>query len=297
MTEELPDLPTFDPGRTRKAVRRGLYRTVTIVLAILLVLGLAATEGSRLVQTRGDRAERMQDVLVTAFKLYNPAYHIAGLDCCETTPWSMSFTFSASPIRAGNGFGPYGGGYYTISQDFFGRVGHLPLGNDAKTPLTTALSDLGTGIRAKDDVRKVLARLPSDLRALAVVEFAKPLTDQEMRNFHDVCPTSVVYEHRPSDVPITWGDITWDRGPTEDSKCGGSLKNLRAWVKILQESDQANLGSFGLSLARLRKAAADGLAYAYVDDYTSIAELRKIIEDPRVRTIRLADAAFDLDHP
>ncbi|MFI6596243.1 hypothetical protein ACIBHX_08345 [Nonomuraea sp. NPDC050536] len=293
MSEELPDLPDFDPGRTRKAVRRGLYRTVTIVLAILLVLALAATEGSRLVQMRGDREERMVDVLGTAFKLYNPGYVIDWATCCETSPWSMSFTVDAKPLIAG--YSSYGGAYYPISQDFFGRVDHLPLGNEAKTPLSTALSDLGTDMRPKDEVRKVLARLPSDLRALAVVEFVKPLNDQEMRAFNGYCPTSVVYEHRPSDMPITWGDTTWDRGPVGDG-CEWRLRNFRAWVNVLQDSDQANLSSFGLSLDRLRKAASDGLAYAYVDNLTSIAKLRKIIEDPRVKTVRLADAAFDLDH-
>lgn len=282
------DIPDFDPGRTRKAVRRGLYRTVAIVLAILLLLALAATEGSRLLQTRGDRDQRMVDVLGTAFELYNPAYQVGATDCCRTGPWSMSFTVSATPLRAGGGFGPYTAGYYTITQDLFGRVGHLPLGNSANTPLTTALSDLGTGIRDKAQVRRVLARLPADLRALAVVELARPMTQSELNGLAKDCATRVVLERRPSNVPITWG---------QNAEPCDELKSFRAWVGGLREHDEANLEAFGLSLPRLRKAATDGLVYAYVDDHTSIAELRKLIEDPRVTTIRLADATFDLDRP
>ncbi|MEO3871303.1 hypothetical protein ABGB18_21020 [Nonomuraea sp. B12E4] len=62
-------------------------------------------------------------------------------------------------------------------------------------------------------------------------------------------------------------------------------------------SDGDDLRSFDLPLARLRKAAKDGLAYAHVDQLTSVRKLRRLIDDPLVRTIRLAGVAYDLDRP
>ncbi|AQZ66621.1 unnamed protein product [[Actinomadura] parvosata subsp. kistnae] len=295
-------MPDFDPKLTRKAVRRGLLRTTANVLAVLLALALVATIGSSLVQQRGDREQRMMDVLGTAFKLYNPAYNVSVGDCCETTPLSMSFQVTASPLRAVGGFWPDGGDTYTISQDFFGRVGRLPLGSTAATRLSISLFDVGGTQAPKDQVRKVLARLPAGLNALAVVEFATPLKEAELKEFlsrNKTCADKVVYERRTSSLPITWGDITWNRGGLAEGKqgCGVGLDSFRAWVRLLREHDGANLRSFDLSLARLRKAAAEGLAYAYVDQLASVEKLRELIEDPRVRTVRLADVTFDLDRP
>ncbi|GAA3526409.1 hypothetical protein GCM10022419_001390 [Nonomuraea rosea] len=302
MTDDFPEMPDFDPKVTRKAVRRGLFRTTFSALAIILVLVLAATFGSALAQQRGDREQRMMDVLGTAFKLYNPAYTVTTGECCETTPVSMSFEAFAAPLRAAGGFYPVGSDTYTISQDFFGRVGHLPMGSTANTRLAIALYDVGGTLAPKEDVRKVLASLPEGLNALAVVEFATPLAAAGLKAFleqNESCAAKVVYERRTGSLPITWGDTTWDRGKFAEGKepCGVGLGNFRSWVAKLRGYDNANLRRFDLSLSRLRKAAGDGLAYAYVDSRVSVKRLRELIEDPRVRTIRLADATFDLDRP
>ncbi|WP_143043717.1 hypothetical protein [Nonomuraea jiangxiensis] len=303
---EMPDLPDFDPKRTRRAVRRGLFRTVAIVLAVLALLAVAATEGSSLVQTRGDRERRMQDVLGTAFKIYNPAYTVASESCCQTSPVSMSFEVAVYPMGP-VGAWPVGRESYTISQDFFGRVGRLPLGHTANTRLSQSLFDVGTRLAAKADVRAVLGRLPADLSTLAVVEFEQPLGEAGLKAFvkqYGSCAERVVYERRPGSLPITWGFGDWtnplDRGMSGDmteETCGGSLPQFRDWVGLLRDHDDANLRSFDLSLNRLRKAAEAGLAYGYVDQLSSVRELRELLKDPRVRTIRLAGVTFDLDRP
>ncbi|MFI7104742.1 hypothetical protein ACIBK9_00380 [Nonomuraea sp. NPDC050227] len=303
---EMPDLPDFDPKRTRRAVRRGLFRTVTIVLAVLALLAVAATEGSSLVQTRGDRERRMQAVLGTAFKIYNPAYTVTIGSCCQTTPVSMSFEVAARPI-APTGDWPAGSESYAISQDFFGRVGRLPLGSTAHTRLSQTLFDMGTTLATKDDVRAVLARLPADLSSLAVVEFEQPLGEAEMKSVvkqYGTCAERIVYERRPGSLPVTWGFDYWNDamdlgkgGDRTEDMCGGNLPQFRDWVALLRDYDNANLRSFDLSLARLRKSAEAGLAYGYVDQLSSVRELRELLKDPRVRTIRLAGVAFDLDRP
>ncbi|MDR8408488.1 hypothetical protein MTP10_07030 [Nonomuraea sp. 3-1Str] len=304
MNEDEPvlELPDFDPRATRRSVRRGIVRTATVVLAVLVAVVLVATLGSAAVQQRGDRERRMTDVLATAFKIYNPAYAIDVQDCCQTTPLSMSFTVGARQRRAAGGFEGGATGFYTITQDFFGRVGRLPLGNYANTRLTTSLADVGTDLQRKEDVRRVLARLPEALNAMAVVEFAEPLTPAEFAKFGQGCGGPAVYERRPGSVPITWTNTTYDRaypdlelGPPCGKEPEQNLEIFRRWVGMLRDYDEANLRRFDLSLARLRKAAKDGLVYAYVDDLASVGDLRKLLDDPRVRTIRLADVAFDLD--
>jgi hypothetical protein len=310
--DDLLPMPDFDPRTTRRAVRRGLTRTAMTVLAALVVLALAATVGSSQIQRRGDREQRMTDVLGTAFKIYNPGYDIELREWGNTTPLSMSFTVAVRPVRAVGGFvGGYEGGEHVITQDFFGRVSRLPLGNHAGTTLSRALVNVGTGNQPKQDSRKVLDRLPEGLNALAVVEFAKPLTTEELVAFnagYKSYPEKVVYERRPRSIPITWGGMTmWDRAPMPEIAAGPmiepdeatrlDLANFRRWVGILKDHDDDNLRDFDLSLARLRKVANDGLAYAYVDSLATIGKLRKIIEDPLVRTVRVADVTYDLERP
>ena len=226
----------------------------------------------------------------------------------------MSFTVAVRPVRAVGGFvGGYEGVEHVVTQDFFGHVGKLPLGNYAGTTLSTALINVGTGNQPKQDSRKVLARLPEGLNALAVVEFAKPLTIEEFVAFsakYKSYAEKVVFERRPRSIPITWGGMTmWDGAPMPEMKAGEDhmiepdeaikldLANFRRWVGILKGHDDDNLRDFDLSLTRLRKAAKDGLAYAYVDSLATIGKLRKIIEDPLVRTVRVADVTYDLERP
>ncbi|MFC4011571.1 hypothetical protein ACFOY2_30375 [Nonomuraea purpurea] len=308
MTDDFPEMPDFDPKLTKKAVRRGVLRTAAIVLAVLALLAVAVTGGSHLVQTRGDREQRMAAVLGTAFKMYSPAYRVSLGTCCQTTPTSMFMEVTAAPLRPVGAEWPVGANRYTIEQNLFGRVGHLPLGSTANTRLSQSLYDVGTSLARKDAVRKVLARLPGDLTALAVVEFAEPLPEAELKAFittHNTCVERVSYERRPGSLSITWGSDFWSDGLSPDQArkmmemdgCHGGLPEFRAWVGQLRDHDEANLRSFTLSLDRLRKAAGDGLAYAYVDQLSSVEKLRKVLEDPRVRTIRLADVAFNLDKP
>ncbi|GAB1819105.1 hypothetical protein [Herbidospora sp. RD11066] len=298
------EIPEFDPRATRRAVRRGVVRTATLVLGVLTVLALVATVGSHLVQTRGLREHRMVSVLGTALQIAKPAYAVTATTCCETGPLSMSFTVTATPMRAYGGFGTSGGQEFTVRQNLFGGVDELPWHQMADTSLTLALFNMGTRLQEKADVRKVLARLPQDLNALAVVEFARPLAGADLLGFtrrYDACPEKVVYETRPGSAPITWGTGMGAPARSGGIVCSdappGELAAFRAWVATLQDHDEGNLRRFDLSLDRLRKAAKGGLAYGYVGQIVTVERLRRIIEDPLVRTVRLVDVTFDLNRP
>ncbi|GII80726.1 hypothetical protein Sru01_57080 [Sphaerisporangium rufum] len=308
----VPDLeiPDFDPKRTRRAVRMGVVRTALTVLVLLLVIALLATVGSGWIQRRGDRDRRMYEVLGTALQIANPGYRIQ-LGEISTAPLSMSLKVGISPVRAVGGFTFTAGPEFAdrkdeITQDFFGRVQHPPLGHDTETSLTYDLYDIGTGNGPKKEMREVLARLPQTMAALAVVEFATPMTSTELLAFarqYGECPDIVVYEKRPRATPITGSIMTRPASmdPPKATDCRDTppetLEGFRGWVGMLREHDEHNLRQFGLDLARLRKAAAEGKAYAFVDPISRIRDLRKMIEDPRVTTIRVSDIAFDLDKP
>ncbi|MGW5160924.1 hypothetical protein ACWEPN_36120 [Nonomuraea wenchangensis] len=310
MTEQPEPLliPEFDPKATRRAVRRGIRRTALLVLGVLTALALVATLGSALIQTRGDRERRMVHVLGTALQIAKPAYTVTSWTCCRTDPLSMSFTVTGAPMRAHGGFDMQSQPDFTVRQNLFGRVEELPWAQMANTTLTTALFNMGTWLQSKPDVRRVLARLPQDMNALAVVEFERPLTTGALVGFarqYNACPERVVYETRPGSVPITWGSgmtTFWGVAPLNDvTVCSDvppeDLAAFRSWVKMLRQHDEPNLRRFDLDLARLSKASSEGLAYGYVDQLVTVKKLREIIEDPRVRAVRLADVTFDLDRP
>ncbi|MFC4063070.1 hypothetical protein ACFOWE_32735 [Planomonospora corallina] len=302
------EIPDFDPKRTRRAVRAGVMRTASTVLAVLLVICLLATAGSAWIQRRGDREKRMYDVLGTALQVANPGYRIR-LGETSASPLSLSLEVGVSPLRAYGGFSAgaaFADRKEEITQDFFGRVRRPPLGDDTDTSLTHALYDIGTGNDPKEEMRRVLARLPETMRALAVVEFAEPMSSAELAAFarrYGECPEIVVYEKRPRATPITWEMAM--RPSSMDLPGGGecsdspsqTLEGFQGWVGMLREHDEHNLRKFGLDLARLRKAAAEGAAYAYVSELSQVAVLRKVVEDPRVTTVRVADIAFDLRKP
>jgi hypothetical protein len=73
------------------------------------------------------------------------------------------------------------------------------------------------------------------------------------------------------------------------------LDNFRAWVSSLRDHDEINLRKFGLDLSRLRAAATAGKTYGYADRLLTVDQARKLIENPQVKTIRVADVAYDLD--
>ncbi|MFI7132155.1 hypothetical protein ACIBQ1_41215 [Nonomuraea sp. NPDC050153] len=308
--EDIPPIPGFDPGRTKRAVRRGVLRTALTATVILIVGVLLLNLGAQWIQRRGDRDDRMLDVLGTAFRVANPGYRTDVMRCCDTTAFSLSFTLRITPLRAGGYSSPdqfSGGAVFTVSQNQFGRVDWPPPGFIKETPLFTALDSVGTDAPpSKADTKRILDRLPESMYALAVVDFAKPLKEGEFSAFVQrhtaVPPETAIYDGRIGGTPISWrmdtqlpeapqGDAP-ELAPAELPRNG--LAGFRHWVSGLRDHDAVNLDKFGLGLKLLRESATDGLAYAYVTQHTRIRDLRTLIDDPQVRTIRVADVAYDL---
>ncbi|WP_283135222.1 hypothetical protein [Rhizohabitans arisaemae] len=308
--EDIPLIPDFDPGRTRRAVRRGVLRTALAATVISLVVVLLLNLGAQWIQRRGDRDDRMLDVLGTALQVANPGYSTDAWRCCDATAFSLSFSMRLTPLRAGGFSSPdqvSGGAVFTVSQNQFGRVEWPPPGFIKETPLFTALDSVGTDASpSKADTKRILDRLPESMYALAVVDFAKPLGESEfsafVRRHTAVPPETAIYDGRIGGTPVGWrldtvlpdapqGDAA-ELAPGELPRNG--LAGFRRWVGGLRDHDAVNLDKFGLGLELLRKSAADGLAYAYVTQHARVGDLRALIDDPQVRTIRVADVAYDL---
>ncbi|MEU4513873.1 hypothetical protein AB0G05_30605 [Nonomuraea wenchangensis] len=164
-----------------------------MVLVAVLLLNL----GAQGFQRRGDRDDCRLNVLGTALQVANPGYWTDVMSCCDTTPFSLSFTVRLTPLRAGGYSLAHqfsGGAVLTVSQNQFGRVEWPPLGFSKETFLFTALDSVGQD-----------ARLPESMYALAVVEFAGPLGEREFSAFvqrHGRVPPEIAI-YRAGGTPIS----------------------------------------------------------------------------------------------
>ncbi|WP_326826076.1 hypothetical protein [Streptosporangium sp. NBC_01756] len=102
-------------------------------------------------------------------------------------------------------------------------------------------------------------------------------------------------------TPFGWSSVTRifveqpsEKGSEVSARSTEAIEDFRRWVGGLRDHDKRNLSVLGLDLNRLRKSAAEGRIYGYIAAGEPVGALREILDDPRVRTIRLGDVAFDL---
>ncbi|MFE3454557.1 hypothetical protein ACFXJ8_37110 [Nonomuraea sp. NPDC059194] len=163
-----------------------------------------------------------------------------------------------------------------------------------------------------EKARKSIDGLPQTLEAVAVVEFAGSLTTERLVAFnrrHNICggaDVSYIYSPSYSDdssEPSSLNAVVWNRDMTKDDiwpdltyQCvtepEAALAEFRRWVGLLDEGD--DFGAFELYYDWLTWAAEEGVVHGLVVDRWKLADLRKLLDDPEVRTVHLADVAFDL---
>ncbi|GAA3039135.1 hypothetical protein [Streptosporangium longisporum] len=166
--------------------------------------------------------------------------------------------------------------------------------------------------QAKEEARTTIGRLPRTLDALAVVHFAHPMTTERLIAFnrrHELCggvDVSYVYAlgyHDDSGSDPPTNRVVWNRDMADEHtvippqyQCETepqiALAAFRRWVEALDEDD--DLSEFDLYDWWLAGAAYEGVVHRLVLDRWKLADLRPLLDDPEVRTIRLADVAFDL---
>jgi hypothetical protein len=144
------------------------------------------------------------------------------------------------------------------------------------------------------------------------VEFADPMTTERLVAFnrrHRICGgADVSYIYSPSyyddsSDPASLNAVVWNRDMTDDNiradltyQCEtepeAAMEEFRRWVGLLDEWD--DFSAFELSYEWLAGAAEEGVVHGLVVDRWELAGLRKLLDDPEVRTVHLTDVAFDL---
>ncbi|MEV4011612.1 hypothetical protein AB0J35_14005 [Nonomuraea angiospora] len=283
-------------------------RSLVKVLAVTAALYLAFSAADRVLWLFLDDDERMARVYGTAARVANPDKRLP--EGQGDVGWLLNTTYTlyGEPRRAGAG---EGWKEYEIVPNLFGTV-RAPSLDGPSGSLGDAVSsvepdtDIGSG-----DVRQTIDGLPQTLNAVAVVEFAQPMTSERLIAFnrkHKICGgADVSYIYAPSYYDDSSGPrlnaVVWNRDMTEHSiredfayQCEtepeAALAEFRKWVGQLDEGD--DLSAFMLDYTWLDRAAKEGFVYGLVVDRWKLADLRKLLDDPEVRTVRLADVAFDL---
>lgn len=208
---------------------------------------------------------------------------------------------------------------YEIVENLFGTVRAPSLDGPSGSlddAITFAEEDLGVDKEVTERARKTIDGLPQTLDAIAVVEFAHSMTTERLVAFnrrHTLCGgEDVSYVYAPSpyyddssgDPPLN--AIVWNRNMTEEhiqldhlpyqceTEPEAALAEFRRWVGLLDEEED-DLSEFELNYTWLTDAAKAGVVHGLVVDRWKLTELRKLLDDPEVRTVHLSDVAFDLD--
>lgn len=70
---------------------------------------------------------------------------------------------------------------------------------------------------------------------------------------------------------------------------------FKAWAAKLRDGDDRNLGRLGLPPADdIKRLAEDPQVHAFILPKASVDRLRALLDDPQVRSVNVADVAFDL---
>ncbi|MBG0831624.1 hypothetical protein HS041_28235 [Planomonospora sp. ID67723] len=260
--------------------------------------------------------ERFAAVMDTAVQIANPDYRFHGFSN-DGDGASDRLRLTGEPLAASDGIAEdiHGDGVtYEVTRDSSGKVdagSALSIGDSA---LDQSLMTIGERDQSQDaarrQARKRLDALPAAMNAVALVEFERPLTASQLVDFtrrHGHCGmTTYIYR------PFGHGNglnpenaISWHVGMNPFPDTAGlshecekepeaALASYRSWVAALRPQDDAGLRQLALTRAGLADAAGKGVAHAFVAESWILADLRALLDDPQVRTVRVTDVAFNL---
>ncbi|NRQ31512.1 hypothetical protein HII36_06605 [Nonomuraea sp. NN258] len=281
----------------------GVARSLLKVLAVTAALLLAGEALDRALWLFGDD-RRMVEVYGTAARVANPHERLSNGYGGSGGLLATAHRMWGEPRLAGPGGGERD---HEIVLDVFGNLRAPSLGG----PTGGVADALAMGHAPADQVKKVIDGLPQTLVAVAVVEFETPLTTERLVAFnaeHRICggaDVSYVYDvpfADDSSDPSSYNAIVWNRGMVldywekVDHECAAepraALAEFRDWVGLLDEDD--DLSAFGLYYGPLKQAAEHNEVHGLLVDRWRLADLRKLLDAPEVRTVHLADVAFDV---
>ncbi len=162
-------LPEFDERMIRRATRWGIIKTAANVIVFLLAASLALQLLMGFVLSVGGKRDRLEQVVIPGLLVANPEYASYSSGCCNTGYTHMTGYLeiqlrSPEPVPQVLILEP--------AQDLRGRFDPYSV--------SVPLSPLGTLVQggvsiSADHEREVLASLPDNMQASAVVLFERPL--------------------------------------------------------------------------------------------------------------------------
>src|SRR5215213_6025988 len=95
--------------------------------------------------------------------------------------------------------------------------------------------------------------------------------------------------------------LTWPEPSVASGALGGSgatadsLTQFQEWAAELRDSDDRNLGRLGLRPAEeIKKLSENPKVHGFILDRASVEQLNGFLYDSGVRSVNVADVAFDL---
>jgi hypothetical protein len=285
------------------------------MLGILALLVLAIV--SHFWQRRGDREERFQAVAGLGFLVANPGWEGEPSGCCNTSLTSIELFLDIWP----QGASPTGERTRAwLRMNLRGRLdqGSIPVLPD--TPVDEALSRGGPD---KEATRELLSQLPEPVRAMAVIELAEPMGAPEFAELlrahgipsgepelHNSPPVFLEEPYLRFDEDAASADqwylarLTWPNPNiasaatgTEERLLPGAdpLTQFKAWASMLRDSDDGNLERLNLPPADAIKGLAENpQVHGFLLERGTVDRLEELLDDPRIRSVNVADVAFDL---
>jgi hypothetical protein len=305
--EESFELPSFDERAARRAIRRGVVRTAVTGVLLVFAGWLILTIVSFYVQRIGDREERFQSVYGLGFLVAHPDWRGEPSGCCNTDLTSIELALDVQP-QTPEPLSPTTKAWLRLN--ILGRlvIDSIPI--LPETPIEHAISG---GRPGKDETRALLDDLPEPMRASAVVETMTPLGADEVTellqrtgswpgSFPPVYLESLYSP--PREFPPS--KLGWPNPSIASSEAWGDshleladpLTQFKAWAAMLNDGDDRNLDRLGLPPAEeIKKLAVDPKVHGFILPKASLEELRALLDDPAVRSVNVADVAFDLGNP
>lgn len=304
-TVEIPDLPAFRPGATRRAVWRGLFRNAFLTVGWLLVGVFVLNIVGPLATSLLGRQSQLSHVVNLGWRVAHPEFVDRGGSSAAGIITRTS-GIKAVPLEA-QGVGPVAD--VRLHEGIFGGVGGSDL--NPSSPAEGVLRVFGqfTGdvpaLRAAEV--KEFRQLPAGVEVAAVVEFAEPLTEADYSAFldtlgHDQLALNPVLlsaaktfeQQLAGGGPIVRGVYGW-RKVLNTNALDSTVAGFRRWVGSLHDSDRDALAEVGVNLTDLRAAARDGRIHGVIVTSQSPAELLKMLGDRRVLAVHPYDIQFAVE--